>query len=309
MSKSTLLRQSSRARRSPAELRLFGLSLIAFAGLSACGNSANATPACELAGEPIATLSSAEAAWEFVEKHQGKFESMKASGEVRNIEFDHLPSDLDAIPARRVDLFLALVLPSALQVNSAIMKDRNRLTEMSQQPELGGEQKRTLEDLAQRYGLESPSIPELLERVDIIPPSLILAQAADESGWGRSRFETEGNALFGQHTNDPTQPSIAARGSNVRLAAFKTLCGSVEAYVLNLNRTRAYASLRAIRTELRKSGKPLSGSALVGGLSQYSERGASYQADLRSIIRHHGLEEFDKAHLVGPAEWARVRQP
>ena len=308
MSKPTPLCQSPRIRRFSSHVQSLVLFLVAVSWLSACGDSANAAPVCALTGEPIATLSSAEAAWAFVEKQQGTLQATKTSGEVRNIQFDHLPSDLDAIPARRIDLFLALVLPSALNVNAAITEDRNRLTELSQKSELGVDEKRSLRDLAERYGLESPSISELLERVDIIPPSLILAQAADESGWGRSRFAVEGNALFGQHTNDSGQPAIAAREGNVRLAAFKTLCGSVEAYVSNLNSTRAYAKLREIRVELRKAGKPLSGSALVAGLTQYSERGESYQADLRSIIRHHDLEAFDKAHLVGPSEWARVSQ-
>ncbi|MDG2051160.1 MAG: glucosaminidase domain-containing protein [Myxococcota bacterium] len=283
--------------------------ILSLSWIFACGESANADATCALSGQPLATLETAQSAWEFVEKNQGSLQELQKSGSVPDIQFDRLPSDLNSLPGRRVDLFLSLVLPAALRVNAAILADRKDLIQLSRKSELAGSEKKKLLALAQSYGLESASIPELLKRVDTVPTSLILAQAADESGWGRSRFAIEGNALFGQHTNNPNQPSIEARDANVRLAAFKTLCGSVKAYVANLNSTRAYAPFREIRSELRKKDQPLSGIALVAGLSQYSERGESYLVDLRSIIQHHDLEDLDKARLVGPSRWVRVVHP
>lgn len=283
--------------------------LIALSWVASCGRSANADSICALSGQPLTTIEKAQSAWDFVQKNQGSLQELQKSGRVPDIQFDRLPSDLNALPAHRVDLFLGLVLPAALRVNQAILADREKLLHLSQTAELGTSGKNELQTLAQRYGLESSSIPELLKRVDIVPPSLILAQAADESGWGRSRFAIEGNALFGQHTNNPNQPSIEARDAKVRLAAFKTLCGSVEAYVSNLNSTRAYAPFREIRSELRAKDQPLTGTALVAGLSLYSARGESYLADLRSIMRHHDLGGLDKARLTGKPRWVRVIHP
>jgi len=277
--------------------------------LAGTGQSASADETCELSGKPLASLESAQAAWNFVEKHQGALQELQKTGRVPNIQFDRLPVDLNALPAQRIDLFLGLVLPAALLVNAAISAERENLIRLSRKPDLSNSEKQKILRLSRDYGLEGATIPELLKRVDIVPPSLVLAQAADESGWGRSRFALEGNALFGQHTNNPGQRSIAARGANVHLAAFKTLCGSVQAYVSNLNSTRAYAPFRAIRSELRGKHRALSGTALVAGLSQYSERGESYLADLRSIMHHHDLQDLDKARLVGNPRWVRVVHP
>ena len=283
--------------------------LVALSWVAACGESANADSICTLSGRPLATIETAQSAWDFVQKNQGSLQELQKSGRVPNIQFDRLPNDLNALPAHRVDLFLGLVLPAALLVNEAILVDRENLIRLSEKGNLETSEKDELRALAQRYGLESESIPDLLKRVDIVPTSLILAQAADESGWGRSRFAIEGNALFGQHTNNPNQPSIEARDAKVRLAAFKNLCGSVKAYVSNLNSTRAYAPFRKIRSELRAQNKPLTGTALVAGLSLYSARGESYLADLRSIIRHHDLADLDKARLTGKSRWIRVTHP
>ena len=296
-------------RDTRSNIWVLGSLLISLSWVTACGGSASADSICALSGKPLATIETAQSAWDFVQKNQGSLQELQKSGRVPNIQFDRLPNDLNALPAHRVDLFLGLVLPAALRVNEAIMVDRKNLIRLSQKGDLGTSEKNELQALAKRYGLESESIPELLKRVDIVPTSLILAQAADESGWGRSRFAIEGNALFGQHTNNPDQPSIEARDAKVRLAAFKNLCGSVKAYVSNLNSTRAYAPFRKIRSELRAQDKPLTGTALVAGLSLYSARGESYLADLRSIIRHHDLADLDKARLTGKARWARVTHP
>ena len=291
-----------------SQVKAILLTLLLAGVLPACSQGSEARPICRLAGQPVATLDSAESTWSFVEKEQGPLEKLQKSGQVPNLQFNRLPKDLNALPNKRIDLFLGLVLPSALHVNAEIRKDRDQLLKLSQKSNLNAKEEKKLSEWAQVYGLEEPSIPELLKRVDIVPVSLILAQAADESGWGRSRFAIEGNALFGQHTNNPNQHSIAAKDADVRLAAFKNLCGSVQAYVQNLNSTRAYAKFREIRSRVRQSGQKLSGTVLVEGLAQYSQRGAAYLADLRSIMKSHELASFDQAELVGPARWARVTQ-
>ena len=292
----------------PSRIKAVFFTLLLAGVVPACSQGSDTNPICRLAGKPVATLDSAKSTWSFVEKEQGPLEKLQKSGQVPNLQFNRLPKDLNALPNKRIDLFLGLVLPSALHVNAEIQKDRDQLLELSQKSNLNAKEKKKLSEWAQAYGLEEPSLPELLKRVDIVPVSLVLAQAADESGWGRSRFAIEGNALFGQHTNNPDQRSIAAKDADVRLAAFENLCGSVQAYIQNLNSTRAYAKFRDIRARVRQSGQALSGTVLVEGLAQYSQRGAAYLTDLRSIMNSHELATFDQAELVGPARWARVTQ-
>jgi uncharacterized FlgJ-related protein len=261
---------------------------------------------CSLEGAPAGTLDSAQGLYLFFGKHGGPLESLRRSGRVPAIQVDRLPSDLNDLPAQRVELFLRILLPSVLQVNRGLAADRARLFSLGPATERRREDTEFVNVLSKRYGAPAEPISGLLERVDEVPVSLVLAQAAEESGWGRSRFAIEGNALFGQHTSSPDQPFMLARGASVRLVKFDNICDAAQAYMENLNGSRAYAGLRALRARLRGEGRPVTGAQLAGELLAYSARGADYVRELRAIIRSHRLDDFDDAVLEGEPGWARV---
>ena len=163
--------------------------------------------------------------------------------------------------------------------------------------------------VAERYDAPAGNLDELLVRVDIIPTSLALAQAAEESGWGTSRFAHQGNALFGQRATGD-EPGLApverATEEHVRVRAYETLGAAVRSYARNLNTHPAYERFRAERAENRSQGAEPGGHALAPTLTRYSERGAAYVASLRAIIRLNRLESFDKARLVAAESVAKL---
>lgn len=141
---------------------------------------------------------------------------------------------------------------------------------------------------------------EILRRVDTLPPSLVLAQAAEESGWGTSRFAIEGNALFGMWTwgGKGMKPLRQRSGmGNYKIASYETPLQSVIAYMHNLNTHQAYQNLRARRAELRKAGAKVTGWDLANTLSEYSERGQAYVHTLRALIEVNRLQPADDAYL------------
>jgi Bax protein len=156
--------------------------------------------------------------------------------------------------------------------------------------------------------LKRTDFDRLRERVDAVPPSLALAQAAIESGWGGSRFAQSGNALFGQWTwkGQGIVPSRRNAGASHKIKSFGHLMEAVWGYVNNLNSHRAYRGLRERRLALSAAGRRLSGAELAGALAQYSERGDAYIGDLLSIIRQNGLEAFDSASLENSGSQQRA---
>ena len=217
-----------------------------------------------------------------------------------------LPGDIRHIreASARKSLFIKTVLPLVLQVNEEILRDRRRLWNLHFQTSLGmktGPADRLwLMVMAERYGFERVSIEALLKRVDIIPPSLALAQAAEESGWGTSRFVREGNAVFGQWTYSNTGSLVPSRrdvDKQHRVRTFNSLLDSVRAYAHNLNTHRAYGKLRKIRNGLRLKGEPVEGLLLVDNIKSYSQRGEKYVKDIRNLIKGNNLHRLDDARL------------
>ena len=206
-----------------------------------------------------------------------------------------LPGDMPGLddPDQRKAVFIKVLLPLILAVDEAAADNRGRLIELAarerQRRPITPAERRWLADLARHYGGSVTDLDDLLARVDIVPPSLALAQAAEETGWGTSRLVLQQNALFGQQEWSPTGLASAR--------AFAWLGGSVTAYIHNLNTHPAYAGFRAERARLRAEGKPLDGEMLVRTLLSYSERRADYIAALRRIIRGNALSEFDAARL------------
>ena len=139
-------------------------------------------------------------------------------------------------------------------------------------------------------------IDELLVRVDIIPVSLALAQAANESAWGTSRFAREGNNIFGQWCFDEgcgLVPGQRADDASHEVRSFSSVEASVRAYFRNLNTNPTYEYLRELRAQMRMKGKPLDSRALAQGLLRYSERGHVYISELYDIIRVNDLLALD----------------
>lgn len=218
----------------------------------------------------------------------------------------NLPQDLKNVSDTdlRKSVFVAIVLPHVLRANATIMASRKRLlrivhAEKNGKPP-GRRDRRWLERLADRYDTKPDDVTTLLHRVDIVPPSLAVAQAAQESGWGTSRFARVGNALFGQHADPGTATdAVAARkAEGVALHAFDTLYGSVKAYIHNLNTHAAYRRFRAMRAAMRREDKPLDSHKLAAALEPYSEEGAAYVNRLRTLMRMPAVAASKNIHLA-----------
>jgi Bax protein len=220
-----------------------------------------------------------------------------------------LPHDLSAehAAANRKETFLAALLPIILRTNEAILADRKRLLKVAAfglGNDLPADESLWLADLAASYKLDRVDLAILKRRVDVVPPSLALAQAAEESGWGTSRFAQTGNAVYGERTWDRhagLAPRIRARASgsdtSFQVRTFAGVETSVVAYMRNLNSGGAYADFRSRRADLRRTGRPIDGLTLAPTLQRYSTRGPAYVAGLAAIIRSNDLADFDRAAL------------
>jgi len=220
--------------------------------------------------------------------------------------------------AERKEAFFGYLLPLVQETNAEILKDRARLMRIRARLVLAekraekkgktahvrGRDARWLRRLAKDYGIEDPSIlhglglnfvGEVLLRVDVIPASLALAQAANESAWGTSRFAQQGNNFFGLRSTDGSGlvPKRRASGAAFRVAAYTSPRESVRAYVQTLNTQLAYRRLWAIRAEDRRNGRKPLGLRLANGLQSYSERGEAYVRIIQSMIRSNGLARYD----------------
>ena len=204
------------------------------------------------------------------------------------------------------EAFLGFLLPHIRAVNEAIFQDLRRLLgirdELARDGGAGFFDERWLRDLAEAYGLEPPEkldaafADRVLLRVDVIAPSLVLAQAADESAWGTSRFARHGNNLFGMRTydGDGLVPRKRAAGKKFKVATYPSIRDSIAAYMQNLNTHYRYRRMRLIRADLRRQERAISGHALANGLLAYSTRGAEYISIIQSMIRTNELAKYDE---------------
>lgn len=210
---------------------------------------------------------------------------------------------------RKKRLFFRALLPLVLAENEAIARQRAFLRSAFTEGDLSSTTPRwyRVRALAERYNvagdLNEPAVRRrLLRRVDVVPPGLVLAQAANESAWGTSRFSREANNLFGQWTYEADQGVVPKRrreGAEHYVRAFSGLRASVRAYLRNINVGHAYGGFRQMRAHLRASGQNLDPLVLAGGLVRYSERGWAYVAEIRAMIRHNGLARLNGVRLAG----------
>ncbi|HKJ83786.1 MAG TPA: glucosaminidase domain-containing protein, partial [Mariprofundaceae bacterium] len=190
--------------------------------------------------------------------------------------------------------FFGLLRPIVETENAHILKQRHRLLQLQRKDSLSRAELHELRRLAARYRVKMPQTPDrafwttMLKRIDIIPMELVLAQAANESAWGTSRFARKGNNFFGEWCFSKGCGIVPARrddGAIHEVEAFDSPRESVDSYIHNLNTLDAYSSLRDLRYHLRKAHRPLKASLLAIGLAQYSERGHAYVRSIRTFIR------------------------
>ena len=215
-----------------------------------------------------------------------------------NFSLLSLPKDLSNIEptSRRKEIFLSSILPLVVKSNLDILNDRKILCEA-----IKNKDNKKKEEIAKKHYIDLSKIEKLMidntliRKIDIVPISLVMAQAAAESGWGTSRFALEGNALFGQWTWDKSkgiQPKFASDQKAV-VRKFETLSDSVKSYLLNLNTHIAYSSMRAKRNRDCNQEKLISGYELANWMGNYAITRDEYIKLLRLIIKKNNLVLLD----------------
>jgi uncharacterized FlgJ-related protein len=221
---------------------------------------------------------------------------------VKPIYFTQFPKDLDELQSSRLkkDTFIKIVLPLIVAENERILADRKKLKRVYKKKNTTDLEKQWLRQKLLEYKVKKGNMEELLIRVDIIPTSIALAQAAKESGWGTSRFALEGNAIFGQWTwsGQGIAPLDRASNKNHKILKFPILRASVKAYQNNLNTHKSYTSFRNKRSSMREKDKYISGLELTSTLKNYAQTGSEYIKILNQIIRQNRLTDFEPVRLV-----------
>ncbi len=221
---------------------------------------------------------------------------------VKPVALTLLPNEIKMIESttKRKEFFIQIVLPLILKENNNIRIDRKRLFSIINKSNNSDLEKKWLNKKYKQYGIPSKDLSILKIRMDEIPVSLALAQAAKETGWGTSRFAQEGNALFGQWTwsGEGLKPKDADASQGHKVMKFNVLQASVRAYQRNLNTHSTYKGFRQERAKLRDQGKDLDSLILSKFLDQYAETGNQYVEVLQKIIKQNNLQDFDDAKLL-----------
>ena len=199
---------------------------------------------------------------------------------------DHLPNEMKKIESvkKRKNLFIQIVLPLIIEENTKIRLDRKKLFAILNKNNNSKTDKEWLLKKFKQYGVNKNDLSTLKIRMDEIPVSLAIAQAAKETGWGTSRFAQEGNALFGQWTwsGEGIKPAGADSDSKHKVAKFKVLKASVKAYQRNLNTHSGYKNFRKERAIQRDNQGKLNSLELVKHLDKYAETGVEYTKNFKT---------------------------
>jgi Bax protein len=221
---------------------------------------------------------------------------------VKPISLTLLPKEIKQIEntKKRKDLFIQIILPLVIKENNFIKLDRNKLFSILNKNQNTTAEKKWLNLKFKQYGVVNKDLSTLKIRMDEIPVSMAIAQAAKETGWGTSRFAQQGNALFGQWTwsGEGIKPAGADDDTTHKVMKFKVLQASVKAYQRNLNTHSGYRSFRSARAELRDEGQKLNSIVLTEHLDKYAETGKVYVKILQQIIKQNNLKDFDDAKLL-----------
>lgn len=221
---------------------------------------------------------------------------------VKPVSLTLLPAEIKMIEntKKRKEFFIQIILPLVIEENNHIRSDRKKLFKILNKSNNTKLEKTWLEKKFKQYGVAKSDLSTLKIRMDEIPVSMAIAQAAKETGWGTSRFALEGNALFGQWTwsGDGIKPAGAEDNSSHKVMKFNILQASVKAYQRNLNTHASYRQFRKARAQLRDEGKKLDSMILSNHLDKYAETGKEYVRILQQIIRQNKLMDFDDAKLL-----------
>ena len=221
---------------------------------------------------------------------------------VKPIYFTQFPRDLDNLQSVQLkkETFIQIVLPLIVAENEKILDDREKLKVLINKKFTSDLEKQWLRQKLLEYKVKKSDLKELLFRMDMIPVSIALAQAAKESGWGTSRFALEGNAIFGQWTWDGQGIAPLKRDGdkNHKILKFPILRASVKAYKNNLNTHKSYTKFREKRKKLRETNKGITGLSLTDTLKNYAQTGSEYTKILNQIITQNRLSDFEPVRLV-----------
>jgi len=234
-----------------------------------------------------------------VEYDLGKVRSQKL---VKPIYFTQFPRDLEKLQSTKLkkETFIKIVLPLIVAENERILADRKKLLILSEKKFTTDLEKQWMRQKLLEYKVKRGDLKELINRMDIIPTSIALAQAAKESGWGTSRFALEGNAIFGQWTwsGQGIAPLDRESNKNHKILKFPILRASVKAYQNNLNTHKSYSKFRQKRSALRGKNKKIKGLELTETLNNYAQTGSEYTKILNQIIKQNRLMDFEPVRLV-----------
>jgi len=238
-----------------------------------------------------------------------KLNDVRVNKIAKPVEIGKLPYELKEIQSvkKRKELFIQIVLPLILEENNKILLDRKKLFAILIKNNNSKSDNDWLNKKFKQYGVSNKDITTLKRRMDIIPPSMAIAQAAKETGWGTSRFALEGNALFGQwtYTDKGIKPAAADAGSTHKVMMFNVLKSSVRAYTRNLNTHKSYREMRYIRAIQRDNSNKLNSLELVDYLNRYAETGKEYTVTLKKIIEQNKLMDFDDVKILPDSEAAK----
>ncbi len=235
---------------------------------------------------------------------------LAVDSEVPPVMVDPLPKDLGEVTNVKLkkSLFFRSLLPMVLAENRALNEQRRFMLALFARdvlPVKGSEKRLWLEEQLIHYrvkgDIEDEAVrAELARRLDEVPAALVLAQAANESAWGSSRFAREAKNLFGEWTYKEGEgliPEARAEGKRHSVRIFPTLRASVQSYMNNINSGHAYEALREMREEMRNNQRVLSPLKLADGLVRYSERGEAYVEEIKKMIRSNRLNTLSDVTL------------
>jgi len=229
-------------------------------------------------------------------------EDVRKTKLVKPITLSLLPEEMKMIESstKKKNLFIKIILPLILEENNRIKLDRRKLFNVLNKNKNTNLEKKWLNIKFKQYGVLNKDLSTLKIRMDEIPVSLAIAQAAKETGWGTSRFALEGNALFGQWTwsGEGIKPAGADNNTTHKIMKFKILKSSVRAYQRNLNTHSSYKDFRLARAELRDNKMKVDSLILANYLDKYAETGKEYVKILKKIIKQNNLTEFDDVKLL-----------
>ena len=238
-----------------------------------------------------------------------KLNDVRKNKVAKPVEIGKLPYELKDIQSvkKRKELFIQIILPLVLEENNKILLDRKKLFAILNKNNNSKSDNEWLNKKFKQYGISNKDLSTLKRRMDIIPPSMAIAQAAKETGWGTSRFALEGNALFGQwtYTDKGIKPAAADAGTTHKVMMFNVLKSSVRAYARNLNTHKSYLKLRYVRAIQRDNIGKLNSLELVEYLDRYAETGKEYTVILKKIIEQNSLTDFDDVRILPNSEAAK----